>query len=369
VSVPRADAPSITRATVLAAGFKVADWQLSHLDHFDYVQENARRATAAPRDWLQATFYIGLMRFADITGEPRYRAAILTHGETEHWGFDNRPRHADADATGAVWVWAARQTHDPSKLAPLRARLDAVLADPSTVSLEFVANGPPGQPAACQARWCWSDALFMAPPVWAALTRATGDERYLGHADAEFWQTTRHLYDTQAHLYFRDTRFIAQRDANGHKIFWSRGNGWVLAGLARILDELPPDYPNRPRYETLFKQMAAKIITLQGETGYWPVSLLEPQSTPETSGTGFFVYALAWGINHHLLPATRYRSCVERGWRALTAAVQPDGKLGWVQRGGAGPDQVAADDTQLYGVGAFLLAASEVAQLRSLSDP
>ena len=365
-AAPEADAaaPHFTRASVLAAGARVADWQLSHLDHFDYVQENARRQTAAPRDWLQATFYIGLTRFAEVTGEPRYRAAILAHGEAEHWGFDDRPRHADADATGAVWVWAARQTQDPSKLAPLRARFDAVLADPSSVSLEFVAPPPPARVAPCQVRWCWSDALFMAPPVWVALTQATGDGRYLAHADAEFWETTRYLYDTQEHLYFRDTRFISQRDANGRKIFWSRGNGWVLAGLARILDDLPRDHPSRSRYEDLFKQMAVRIASLQGDSGYWPVSLLEPQATPETSGTGFFVYGLAWGINHGLLPATRYRACVERGWHALTAAVQPDGKLGWVQRGGSGPDEVAPDDTQLYGVGAFLLAASEVAQLR-----
>jgi len=362
-AAPEADATPVTRATVVTAGAKVADWQLSHMDHFDYVQDNARRETAAPRDWLQATFYIGLMRFADVTGEPRYRAAVLAHGETEHWGFDERPRHADADATGAVWVWAARETRDLSKLAPVRARFDAVLADPSMVSLEFLASAPPAHEVACQARWCWCDALFMAPPVWVALTRATGDERYLAHADAEFWETTRYLYDTQEHLYFRDTRFISQRDASGRKIFWARGNGWVLAGLARILDELPAHHPSRPRYEALFKQMAAKIISLQGEGGYWPVSLLEPQATPETSGTGFFVYALAWGLKHGLLPATHYRPCVDRGWHALMAAVQPNGKLGWVQPVGAGPDQVGPDDTQLYGVGAFLLAASEMAQL------
>jgi rhamnogalacturonyl hydrolase YesR len=91
--------------------------------------------------------------------------------------------------------------------------------------------------------------------------------------------------------------------------------------------------------------------------------LLVPQRTPETSGTGFFVYGLAWGINHGLLPEKPHRHAVDRGWRALTAAVQRDGKLGWVQRIGAEPDQVSADDTQLYGVGAFLLAASEVSRL------
>ena len=362
-ATPKPEVSTAPDAAVLGVAARVADWQLARMDRFDYVPTGEFRSdTAATRDWIQAAFYIGLTRFADISGQPRYADAIIAHGQAEGWGFDARPRHADADATGAVWVWAARKSGDAARLAATRARFDAVLANPSKASLEFVPKTGGGE-IACQARWCWSDALFMAPPAWMALSRATGDGRYLAHADAEFWATTDYLYDKDEHLYFRDSRFIAQRDAEGRKIFWGRGNGWVFAGLARILDELPADHPSRPRYEALFRQMAAKIVGLQGAQGYWPVSLLVPQATPETSGTGFFVSGLAWGINHGLLPAADYRPAVDRGWRALTAAVESDGKLGWVQRVGAAPDQVSASDTQLYGVGAFLLAASEVARL------
>ena len=127
-----------TDAAALAIGARVADWQLSHMDNFEYVPDTAfRHDTAAPRDWIQAAFYIGLAAFADVSHQPRYVDAILAHGDAEGWGFDQRPRHADADATGAVWVWAARHTGDPGKLAPIEARFGAVLADPSTVSLEF----------------------------------------------------------------------------------------------------------------------------------------------------------------------------------------------------------------------------------------
>lgn len=351
------------REEALTVGARVADWQLNHMGQFNYVALEAdRRDTESPRGWVQAAFYVGLSRFADASGEARFADAVLAHGTAEAWGFDGRPRHADADATGAVWVWAAERTHDPSKLTPIRARFDAVLAAPSTVSLDFVPAPPEGGAPYCQARWCWSDALFMAPPVWIALARVTGDSRYLRHADQEFWATTDYLYDRGEHLYYRDSRFITQRDARGRKIFWGRGNGWVFAGLARILTDLPADHPNRPRYEALFKQMADKIVSVQAANGYWPVSLLEPQKTPETSGTGFFVYGLSWGIRHGLLHDRRYRRGAERGWEALRAAVQPDGRLGWVQRIGSAPDQVSADDTQLYGVGAFLLAASERAR-------
>ena len=355
----RAHADS-TSAEILAVGVKVADWQLAHLTNFDYIPaDQFRRDAEAPRDWVQAAFYIGLAAFADATRNVRYKNAILAHGRAEAWGFDERPRHADADATGAVWVWAAQRTHDPAKLKPIKARFDAVLANPSTVSLEFGSHD-----ASCQDRWCWSDALFMAPPTWIALSEASGDERYLAHADQEFWSTTNYLYDTEEHLFFRDSRYFTQRDAAGRKIFWARGNGWVFAGLARILNDLPENHPSRPRYETLFRQMASRLLSLQGTEGYWPVSLLEPQKTPETSGTGFFVYGLAWGINHVLLPSADYRQAADRGWHALTSAVSPDGKLGWVQPVGAAPDRVGPNDTQLYGVGAFLLAASEMAALQ-----
>ncbi|MET0535566.1 MAG: glycoside hydrolase family 88 protein [Steroidobacter sp.] len=354
-----------TDATPIQIGSQVAEWQLSHMSNFDYVPESAfRRDTEAPRDWIQAAFFVGLSHFAEVANTPAYVSAVLEHGQQEDWGYDHRPRHADADAIGGVWIWAAQRTRDMSKLAPTRARFDAVLANPSHVSLEFIPKPKGGGEPDCQVRWCWSDAVFMAPPVWMALSKVTGEGRYLAHADAEFWATTDALYDKQEHLYFRDSRFIAQRDAAGRKIFWSRGNGWVFAGLARILDELPANHPSRARYETLFKEMADKIVSVQGATGYWPVSLLEPQQTPETSGTGFFVYGLAWGINQGLLPAPKYSAAMDRGWQALVAAVKPDGKLGWVQRVGVAPDKVSADDTQLYGVGAFLLAASEISKLR-----
>ena len=367
LAAPIQGSVSVSAASVDAAARRVAAWQLAHMDNFDYVPvASFRKDTEAPRDWVQAAFYIGLYTFADATQDPYLTQAVLAHGQAEQWSFDHRPRHADADATAAVWIWASNRTKDPSKLGPTRSRFDAVLANPSTVSLDFEPKPAKGDPY-CQARWCWSDAIFMAPPAWTALSKVTGDGRYLAHADREFWATHDYLFDKTDHLYFRDSRFITRRDANGRKIFWGRGNGWAFAGLARVLQDLPANHPSRPRYEKVFRQMAAKIASLQGEQGYWPVSLLEPQKTPETSGTGFFVYGLAWGVNHGLLPRTQYAQAIDRGWKALEAAVEPGGRLGWVQRVGVAPDQVGRDDTQLYGVGAFLLAASEVRRLGAAS--
>lgn len=346
---------------VVRQASRVADWQLARMDSFAYVR-TFRQQTADPTDWIQAAFYAGLTAFADVAETPRYAEAVIEHGRQNGWGYGDRPRHADDDAIGQAWVWAAARAHGEERhlrLAPTRARFDAVLAAPSDVSLLF--EDRPGEQA-CQARWCWSDALFMAPPVWFELSRLTGDPRYAAHADREFWAATDVLYDPAESFYFRDSRFLDQRDGAGRKIFWSRGNGWTYAGIAKVIDSLAASDPRRAKYVDLYRQMSAAIVRLQRADGYWPVSLLDPSGPSETSGTGFFVFGLAWGVNSGLLEEAHYAPAVARGWTALEAAVGPDGKLGWVQQVGYAPDQVHADDTQLYGVGAYLLAASQVSR-------
>jgi rhamnogalacturonyl hydrolase YesR len=110
--------------------------------------------------------------------------------------------------------------------------------------------------------------------------------------------------------------------------------------------------------------MAARLRQLQKPDGYWAPSLLAPEnSPPETSGTAFYTYGMAWGIKAGLLKREEYEPSVRRGWAALSRAIQPDGRLGWVQQVSDRPEKVEAGDTQYYGVGAFLLAATAVADL------
>ena len=345
-------------ASVLALMEKVADWQLAHLEPVASIKV-AREETRSPRSWQQGAFYAGLTALADRSGSTRFREAVLAHGRAANWQLGERKYHADDHVIGQSYLWAAAHGAGPEAISPLRARFDEILAAPPRVGLA-VDSSPP-----CWDRWCWCDALFMAPPVWIGLTAATGDARYATYANAEFKATTDFLYDRDELLFYRDSRFFDQRDGNGRKLFWSRGNGWVFAGLARLLTVLPAEDPARPAYETLFKEMAAKLKTIQKPDGYWAPSLLaDPQATPsESSGTGFFVYGTAWGIEAGLLDGPVYEPVVRRGWHALEKAVQADGMLGSVQQVSDRPEQVAPSDTQIYGVGAHLLAGSAVYDL------
>ncbi len=362
MAVPAMGADTPARKDVLNIAARVADWQLSRMDGL-HITTYMKEESQQPLSWQQGAFWVGMTRLADASGEKRFRDAILAQGRASQWKPGPRLYHADDHVIAQSYLWAARHGAGVEAIAPLRATFDGILAKPPVAHLSFYI--PKNyEDTACLRRWCWCDALFMSPPAWVELTQQTGDAKYTNYALAEFWATTDFLYDPAEKLFFRDSRFFERRDDQGRKQFWSRGNGWVFAGIANLLDALPKDHPQRPRMEALFREMAVKLKLVQKPDGYWAPSLLAPEnSPPETSGTGFYVYGLAWGVKNGLLDAREYRPAIDKGWAALTRAVAKDGKLGWVQQVSDRPENVNESDTQFYGVGAFLLAARAVASL------
>lgn len=216
--------------------------------------------------------------------------------------------------------------------------------------------------------WWWADGLFMAMPVMTRLYKATGDELYLSKM-YEYFQFARNLmYDEESALYYRDAKYVYPKHTtnSGKKDFWARGNGWVLAALARVLDDLPQADSHREEYVYVFRSMADAVLKSQQTDGYWTRSMIDPEQAPgpETSGTAFFTYGLLWGINNGVLDEMVYLPIVEKSWFYLTnTALQPNGAIGYVQPIGerAIPGQtIDKNSTADFGVGAFLLAASEL---------
>jgi rhamnogalacturonyl hydrolase YesR len=205
----------------------------------------------------------------------------------------------------------------------------------------------------------------MAPPAWARMYKITGDIKYLDYLDHHWWVTSGYLYDPVAHLYYRDNTFITKKESNGQKVFWSRGEGWVVGGLARVLQYMPSDYPDRPKFETQFKDMCQAIAAIQGPDGLWRAGMLDPDYyiEPENSGSAFFTFAMAWGINQGLLDRDTYTPVVQKAWAGLVSHIHADGRLDCIQQTGSGPAHFKESSSYVYGVGAFLLAGREVNRL------
>ncbi|MEO8617133.1 MAG: glycoside hydrolase family 88 protein [Luteolibacter sp.] len=333
-------------AAILQDMKRVADWQI------------ANPSKHAIHDWTQAPFFLGLSSLYQVSGDARYRDALDSFGKQLTYGPGPRVPHADDHAVLQAWLELYRIDKDPAKLSPSVAHFGKITAALAKETPKSISGG--------SFTWCWCDALFMSPAVWAHLSQLTGDPKFFEWADREWWTTTDVLFDPTHHLYYRDNNFFTKRTPSGNKVFWSRGNGWVVGGLIHVLDYLPAKHPSREKYLGLYHDMMYALLKLQNVDGLWRSSLLDPQGPlGESSGSAFFVEAMAWGINRGLLPSETFRPAVINGYQALAKNIQPTGMLGFVQKIGDSPDvqDATAESTEVYGSGAFLLAGAEVIRL------
>ena len=215
--------------------------------------------------------------------------------------------------------------------------------------------------------WWWADALYMVMPVMTKMYKLTGDTKYLRKLYENLLYSDSIMLDKETGLYFRDGKYIypKHKTANGEKDFWARGDGWVLAGLAKVLQDMPETYVRQPFFVEKYVNLARGVKKLQQPQGHWTRSMADPEQAPgyETSGTAFFCYGLLWGVNHGYLSKKEFGTTIDKAWNYLTKiALQKDGKVGYVQPIGerAIPGQTVDANSQAnFGVGAFLLAACE----------
>jgi unsaturated rhamnogalacturonyl hydrolase len=348
-------------------GNSAANWQIAQFGNLNYIPESHRVKSENAKFWIQASFYIGLTRWIDATDDQRLERFVRDVAEKENYELIlERPYHADDHAIAQTYLWLAERNGVEEAYIPTKEVFDMILSKPPQVGLNMgdseSSTGKYHLEGNCQLRWCWADALFMAPRAWAQMTKVTGDPKYLEYGNEEFWAAADYLFSDEYGLFFRDSRYFDAKSDNGEPVFWGRGNGWVFAAIPMIIEELPEGHPSKDRYIELYKKHAEGLMALQKKDGYWPASLMDPDKvrTPEVSGTGFITFGLAWGVNNGILTDQRSKDVVEKGWEAITNAVSDDGRVNWVQHVGKSPDPVKESDSQLYGTGAVLLAASEM---------
>ncbi|MBZ5594325.1 MAG: glycoside hydrolase family 88 protein [Acidobacteriia bacterium] len=328
---------------VLAVMHKVNNWQVAH-----------PVMPAGDRNWERGTWYTGVMSAWKETHDRKFLDQALAWGRQHEWQVGTEPGGANRLFCAETWLELYFVKNDRAMIEP---------------AIEWLNTNAPNSPAGAK-RWyleawglnrTYADSLYGAPAL-AMLARATQDKKYLDIMQAFFDDVTGELLDKESGLYYRDARFIGRRTANGKKILWSRGNGWVFAAIARILEYLPGDHPSRPEYVRIFRRMASELVKRQGADGLWRVNLDDPETVPEpeTSGSGFFCYGLAWGIHHGVLERSTYLPAVLRAWAGLSRNVSPEGRPLRGQQVDFEPNAVKQDSTREFVTGTFLLAGSQV---------
>ncbi len=341
------------KPTDMQAMVKAMEWQEQHPIF-----------SLAPTDWTSGAYFVGITKAYQATNDAKYLTAIKNLGYYNKWEPLYRVYHADDIVIAYSYIFASTTRKDLVNLEPTKKWIDTHLNGPH----QWKGSSDP----MTKIMWWWCDALFMAPTTITYYAKVTKQPQYLDEMHKYYMETYDYLFDKEENLFARDYDYKIKgdasdkREANGKKVFWSRGNGWVLAGLAIILEDLPKDYKHYGFYADLFKTLAKRVKNLQPNDGMWRASLLCPESykNGEASGTGFFTYALAWGINNGLLNEAEYKPAVLKSWKALRKCQHDDGMVGWVQDIGKDPKPANYDSWQNYGTGAFLLAGSEVIKFK-----
>lgn len=331
-----------------------------------YWQENNPPETRS--FWDNAAYHTGNIEAYKVTNKENYKAYTEAWAEYNQWMGAKEPDKSK-------WLYSYGESDEYVLFGDyqvcFQVYADLYTMDPDTIKIARALEVMEYQMSTSQNDyWWWADGLYMVMPVMTRLYKITGNELYLEKLYTYFSYANSIMYDEEEGLYYRDAKYVypKHKSTNGKKDFWARGDGWVFAAFAQVLKDLPETDIHRAEYVEKYKKMAAALKPLQQKDGYWTRSMMDPEHAPgpETSGTAFFAYGYLWGINNGYLDKEAYLLVALKAWTYLTTtALQEDGRLGYVQPIGerAIPGQVVdASSTANFGVGAFLLAASEMAR-------
>jgi rhamnogalacturonyl hydrolase YesR len=311
--------------------------------------------------WTRCVYFEGLLGLYEASPRAEHLEYARSWAEYHEWSFRPPGTNADNQCAGQVYfdLFELEGQRELTRIRALQQSLETMVNERSS------------------ANWTWIDAIQMSMPSWAREGVRAGNDAYLEKMYSLYRHTKRveggGLYDDASHLWWRDASWKPARalTPSGKNVFWSRGNGWVLAALVRVLDRLPQTTAHRAEYEQDFRDMAEALRLVQREDGLWNASLADPAhyGGPEVTGTALFVYGMAWGIRRGVLAEEVYGPVVRKAWKGMLQTVRADGFLGFVQSTGEDPSDgqpLSADkqpDFEDYGVGCFLLAGSELAKL------
>jgi unsaturated rhamnogalacturonyl hydrolase len=312
--------------------------------------------------WTRGVYYQGLMALYSVDKKPAYYDYAVDWGEKHQWGLRNgiETRNADDHDCGQTYIDLYEIDPKPERIKDIKASIDLTIASGKYDD------------------WTWIDAIQMAMPIFAKLGVMTNDPKYHDYMYKMYHHSKMveggGLYNKADKLWWRDKDFVPPyKEPNGEDCYWSRGNGWVVAALVRVLEIIPEDEKHRAEYLQDFIELIEGVAAVQRPDGFWNVSLHDPNhfGGKETSGTALFVYGMAWGINKGILDAKVYRPIVVKAWNAMVKdAVHANGFLGYLQGTGKEPKDgqpvsySSMPDFEDYGLGCFLMAGSEVYKLK-----
>ena len=217
--------------------------------------------------WDEAAYHTGNMEAYRLTGKPEFLEYSLKWAEHNDWkGAKGTDRSKwkydygedDDHVLFGDWQICFQTYSDLYNMLPDDKRIRR-----AREVMEYEMSTPQND------YWWWADGLYMVMPVMTKLYNITGNKKYLDKLYEYIIKSDSIMYDNETGLYFRDGKYVypKHKSVNGKKDFWARGDGWVLAGLAKVLADVPTDWEHRPFFLEKYRRLADAIVSLQQPGG------------------------------------------------------------------------------------------------------
>lgn len=288
------------RASATDVGARAADAYLSRPEFMMYDTPKVKAVHYAD----VASAY-GAARLAAAAGNPALlRRVIDRHQRLVAEAVPNTANHVDVNVYGVWPLEAGMRTGDADLIRRGLEMADGQWRETGSDGLTH------------QARY-WIDDIWMIGALQIQAYRATGERKYLDRAALTARRYIERLQQSNGLFHHGPEA----------PFFWARGNGWVAAGLAEVLSELPADHPDHPVVIAGYRKMMAALLRHQAEDGMWRQLIDYPDAWKESSGTAMFGFAMAVGVRRGILTDPAYTEAYRRAWLGLSGYVQPDGQL------------------------------------------
>ncbi len=253
--------------------------------------------------YSEVVSWYGALTFAQQTHDVALRDQLikkfepLMPGGAEAARIPTR-RHVDDSIFGAVPLEIAIQTKDARFLSVGKAWADRQWENPQADGLSP------------ETRY-WIDDMYMLTTLQLEAYRATGDKKYLDRDAKEMVSYLDKLQEPNG-LFFH---------APDVPFFWGRGDGWMAAGMAEVLRDLPADHPDRTRILKSYRAMMGALLKYQGKDGMWRELIDHEEAWPETSSSAMFTFAMVTGVKNGWLDAKTYGPAARKGWIAVVGYI------------------------------------------------
>lgn len=321
-------------------------------------------------DWGEGVLAFGVERAFQVTGQARYRDYLRSYfrahaakGIDPSWSDDTTPALAALELVQAgdeEFLPLVEQVVRYSMTAPRTPEHRALQHLGGSVWRHFFPDA-------------WVDSLFHVVPTLIRYSQWTGDPRFRNEGVHQLRLFLRVLQDPQTGLCthaFDDGAIPRRVPPFDSGLFWARGNGWMLVALVDALAELPADDPARPELLDGARRLESSLRRQQDPSGLFHTVVLDRTTYLETAGSALILYGMARGVRLGVFPSATQRA-LQRGAHGLLGVLRCEAERCTVTGTSLGTNPIgtsyrttATADQVSYGVGAWLMATSEILSLR-----